>query len=122
MEKSTLINKIRELTQANYMFADIMSIKQSEYAILMQTFGISWDELKQPSNPFTICYEMVLTENDLRKKLDWYLNTLKRTKEKGLIHIEQEVKFMLQGFLNGVRFFNPKLSGEFSILAYKINS
>ena len=119
MDKYTLINKLRELTQANYMFPDIMSIIQSEYAIIMQTFGISWDELKQLPHPFSELCKMVLTENDLRKKFMWHIDTLKRTKEKGLIHEERETTLMLKGFIKGVRFFNPKLSYEFSLIAYK---
>lgn len=122
MDRYTLINKLRELTQANYMFPDIMSIIQSEYAIIMQTFGISWDELKQPPNSFSEHRKMVLTENDLRKKFSWYSDTLQRTKEKGLINEEREVTLMVKGFIKGVRFFNPALSYEFSLMAYKIYS
>ncbi|MCU7667514.1 hypothetical protein [Bacillus thuringiensis] len=119
MDKYTLITKVRELTQANYMFTDIMAIIQSEYAIIMQAFGISWDEIKQPPNPSFTHYEMVLTENDLRKEFAWHSETLKRTKEKGLIHEERKVELMLKGFIKGVRFFNPTLSYEFSLMAFK---
>ncbi|PGP20976.1 hypothetical protein COA01_15675 [Bacillus cereus] len=122
MDKYTLITKVRELTQANYMFTDIMEIIQSEYCIIMQAFGISWDELKQPSDTFSAHYEMVLTENDLRKKFSWHSETLKRTKEKGLINEERKVELMLKGFIKGVRFFNPSLSYEFSLMAAKISA
>ncbi|GAB6456100.1 hypothetical protein bcgnr5390_12300 [Bacillus luti] len=118
IEKSKLIKKLRELTQANHIFADSIAINQSEIAVLMQTFGISWDELKQPSNTFSLYYKMVLTENDLRKQFDWHANTLKVAKEKG-IKEERDMELMLTGFLNGVSFFNPELRNEFSLMADK---
>ncbi|GAB6561874.1 hypothetical protein bcgnr5378_38080 [Bacillus cereus] len=113
IEKSRLIIKLRELTQASYLPYDRATINQSEYAIMMKTFGISWDELKQPFGTFSTHYKMVLTEKDLRKDFDWHVNILKLAKEKGLTNEERETKLMLTGFLNGVRFFNPELSNEF---------
>ncbi|GAB6422860.1 hypothetical protein bcgnr5372_26710 [Bacillus luti] len=120
IEKSRLIIKLRELTQASYLPYDKTVINRSEYAIMMKTFGISWDELKQPSGTFSTHYKMVLTENDLRKDFDWHANTLKLAKEKGLTNEERETKLMLIGFLNGVRFFNPELSDKFLRMANSI--
>ncbi|MEK3955657.1 MULTISPECIES: hypothetical protein [unclassified Psychrobacillus] len=117
MEKYQLIKRIRELTQSNHMFDDVNAINRAEYTILMQTFGISWTELKKPSN--TLYYEMVLTENDLRKQLEGMLKMSRRAKEKGLRSHERDIEFMVKGFLKGVRFFNLALSNEFSLIANK---
>ncbi|WP_336769681.1 hypothetical protein [Bacillus bombysepticus] len=115
--KSTLINKLRALTKEQHISPDRITTNEAEIAILMQTFGISWDELKQPSDTFYLYYKMVLSKNDLRRQLELQLNTLKRAKEKGLIDVERETKNMIKGFLNGVEFFNPDLFSEFSLMA-----
>lgn len=119
MEKSKLIKKIRELAKLSHMSADKTTINQSEIAVLMKTFGISWNEVKHPSNSFTLYYEMEQTETDLRQEFESMLKTLKLAKEKGLQSDERNMKLMLKGFITGVRFFNQELSYKFSLFADK---
>jgi hypothetical protein len=119
MEKSKLINKLRDLVYANHMFNDMIAINEAEYSILMRTFGISWDELKQPSFTFSSCYQMERTENDLTQEFESILDVLIIATAKGLHSAESETKHRLKGFLKGVRFFNRELSDNFSLIADK---
>ncbi len=120
MEKSKVLKKVRGLAQAHHMFPDRIAVNQAEIAVIMQTFGMSWDELKKPSNTFSLHYKMVQTESDLMKELEGKLKTLKLAKEKGLQYIERDMKLMIKGFIDGVRFFNKELSDEFALIADKI--
>ncbi|WP_336784113.1 hypothetical protein [Paenibacillus illinoisensis] len=119
MEKAKVLSKVRELAKANYMFYDNIAINQAEIAVIMQTFGMSWDELRNPADTFSLEYQMVRTENDLRKEFEGLLFILKLSKEKGLHKNYADTRLMMEGFISGVRFFNQDLANEFSLLADK---
>jgi hypothetical protein len=115
MEKSKVLKKVRELAEAQFVFRDRITINQSEIAVIMQTFNLSWDELKQPLDTFSLYYEEKRTKSDLKKEAQDLVTMIIRAREKDLESPEKELKLMLKGFLNGVRFFNPELSDEIAL-------
>ncbi|PLS19125.1 hypothetical protein CVD28_01585 [Bacillus sp. M6-12] len=119
MEKSKVIKKVRELIHDKGLFGDALTIRRAEYAVIMQTFGITWDEVKHPSDSFSWFLEMQRSETDLRQELDSMLKTLNLAKTKGLRWDEKDTKLMIKGFLKGVEFFNQNLSREFSFIAHR---
>ncbi|MCA1064808.1 hypothetical protein QTG56_24695 (plasmid) [Rossellomorea sp. AcN35-11] len=119
MEKVKLMNKLRELVHANHYASDRITINQSEIAVIMQTYGISWDELKRPSFTFSSRCKMVRTGSDLRQELEDNLKMLNLAKEKQNHSIERDMELILIGFLKGVSFIDQQLSEEFSLIADK---
>ncbi|RPK20110.1 hypothetical protein [Paenibacillus xylanexedens] len=119
MEKVKVLSKVRELAKANHMFYDSIAINQAEIAVIMQTFGMSWDELRNPSDTFSLEYQMVRTENDLRKEFEGLLFILKLSKEKDLHKNYADTRLMMKGFISGIQFFNQDLANELSLIADK---
>jgi hypothetical protein len=119
MEKSKVLKKVRELVYDKGFFGDSLTISRAEYGVIMNTFGISWNELKQPSDTFSLYYELKQSEGDLRGEFEKYIENIKLCKEKSLPRYQREYKLMLKGFIKGVRFFNQTLSDEFSLMADK---
>lgn len=118
MERTLVVEKAKELAH-KVLTRDDTVINQAEIAVIMTTFGITWDEIKSPT-VFSPSYEMVRTEGDLRREFERTLNTLVTARQKGLYAVEYDTKLMLQGFIQGVRFFDDRLASEFSHLVYKV--
>lgn len=112
MEKTLVIDRVKELAHKVLPQHEVTR-NQSQIAVLMTTFGVTWDEVKNPTR-FSPSYQTFKTDDDLRREFDQTLMMLKRAKAKGLHSDEHIALEMLKGFILGVAFFNTRLSQELS--------
>ena len=112
MNKQTLISHIKGLTNKQFLSYDDMTVNQADYAIIMQSFGISWDMVNKNYDTMATL-EIVKSDNELIQEYNHLVEMLKLATNKNLQSNAKEYKLMLKGFIEGVCFFNKSLGYKF---------
>jgi hypothetical protein len=114
MKKITVMRKVQELANTQHALREKIAINSSELATIMQTFGVTWIDVKQPLNTFFLSFERVKSDQDLINEFQHNIKILRLAKEKNQEKNEYEMKLMIAGFIKGVNFFNDQLAEEFA--------
>jgi len=92
-----------------------------QIAIIRKAFGVKNDETNKPVIDYE--RELILTDDEIRKEYEQYLNFLKWSIEKKDLDKEREFKNQINYFIDGVDFFHRGLADEFkkNVLQYAKN-
>ncbi|WP_407052921.1 hypothetical protein [Paenibacillus dendritiformis] len=85
-----------------------------QIAIIRKAFGVKDYETDKPVIDYE--RELVLSDDEIRKEFDKYLDFLKWSIEKKDIDKQREFKNQIDYFIDGVNFFNNKLADEFKTI------
>lgn len=105
------MEKVNELATQHLVTREQSLKVMVQIATIRKAFGVKNNETNEPIKDYE--RELVLSDDDIRKQFHEYVSFWNWAKENNS-YLEAEYKNQLTYFILAVRFFNEKLSIEFS--------
>ncbi|OMD10610.1 hypothetical protein [Paenibacillus odorifer] len=121
MRNKEIMEKVIKLDKETLFSREQSARVMVQIAIIRKAFGVKNDETNKPVIDYE--RELILTDDEIRKEYEQYLNFLKWSIEKKDLDKEREFKNQINYFIDGVAFFHRGLADEFkkNVLQYAKN-